>query len=257
MISAFLAAVVATTPPTPSASALEKRFAACVALVEADPVKAVAEAGTWQIQGGGVLARQCLGLAYAAQGRWLPAMTAFEQAAQSAESQRDGRAGNLWVQAGNAALAAGNADKARTAFDAALSGGSLKGAEAGEVHLDRARALVAIGDARAARADLDQAIKLVPADPLGWLLSATLARRSSDLARAQTDIQEALKRSPDDAAVAFEAGNVALLSGANDAARTAWTAAVKNAPASPAGKAAAEGLKQLGPLAGTPKLPRP
>ncbi len=244
MISLFLAAAT-PAPPVPQPSATEKRFDECVALVESDPAKAIALAGSWQIEGGGILARQCLGLGYAAQARWLPAMTAFEQAAQMAETQRDGRAGNLWVQAGNAALAAGNAGKARTAFDAAISGGSLKGAEAGEVHLDRARALVALGDVKAARADLDQSIKLVPADPLGWLLSATLARRMGDLTRAQTDIAEALKRSPDDAAVAYEAGNIAVLSGSTEAARTAWTAAVKNAPDSPAGKAAVQALRGM------------
>ncbi len=241
----LMAAAAAATPVSAPVSVNEKRFADCVALVERDPAKAIEAAGNWRVEGGSILARQCLGLAYAAQQRWLPAMTAFEQAAQTAEAERDGRAGNLWVQAGNAALAASEAGKARTAFDAALASGQVKGAEAGEVHLDRARALFATGDARAARGDLDAALKLVPADPLAWLLSATLARKTGDLTRAQTDIAEAAKRSPDDASVALEAGNIAILSGANGAARTAWEAAVKNAPNSPAGKAAAEALKQL------------
>ena len=90
------------------------------------------------------------------------------------------------------------------------------------------------------------ALKLVPADPLAWLLSATLARRTGDLARAQADIGEAMKRAPDDAAVALEAGNIAILSGAEAAARTAWAAAIKASPDSPAGKAAADALKRLG-----------
>jgi tetratricopeptide (TPR) repeat protein len=241
----FMAAAAAAATPTAPLTANEKRFADCVTLVEKDPAKAIDAAGGWRVEGGGLLARQCLGLAYAAQQRWLPAMTAFEQAAQAAETERDGRAGNLWVQAGNAALAAGEAGKARAAFDAALASGQVKGAEAGEVHLDRARALVAIGDARAARTDLDMAIKLVPADPLAWLLSATLARKMGDLARAQADIAEAAKRSPDDASVALEAGNIAVMAGSTEAARTAWAAAVKNAPQSPAGKSAAEALKRL------------
>jgi len=86
----------------------------------------------------------------------------------------------------------------------------------------------------------------VPADPLAWLLSATLARRAGDLPRAQTDIAEAMKRAPDDASVALEAGNIAVLSGSDAAARTAWEAAVKASPDSPAGKAAADALKRLG-----------
>jgi Flp pilus assembly protein TadD len=98
---------------------------------------------------------------------------------------------------------------------------------------------------KGARADLDLVATHVPADPLGWLLSATLARKMNDLPRAQLDIEEAAKRAPDDASVALEAGNIAVLSGREDAARTAWQAAVKLAPESMSGKAATESLARL------------
>jgi len=244
VILLLLAAEAATPGPSPSPE--EGRFAACVALSEKDPAKALEAAGSWRIEGGGVLARQCAGLAYASLKRWLPAATAFQQAAEDAERNRDGRAARLWVQAGNAALAAGDMARAGQYLDAALGSGELSGAEAGEAHLDRARARAATGDSATARTDLDMALKLVPADPLGWLLSATLARRSGDLARARTDIAEAMKRAPKDAEVALEAGNIAVLSGSDAAARTAWDAAVRAAPDSAAGKAAAESLKRLG-----------
>ena len=240
MILMLLAAEAATPGP------VEARFAACIALAEADPAKALDEAGAWKIAGGGVLARQCEGLAYSSQKRWMPAALAFEQAARIAEREQDGRAARLWVQAGNATLAGNDPAKARAHFDAALASQSLTGAEAGEVHLDRARASVALKDEVRARADLDNAIKLVPQDPLAWLLSATLARRTGDLARARTDIAEAVRLAPDEAAVAVEAGNIAILSGATEAARTAWQAAVRASPESAAGKAAATALNQLG-----------
>jgi predicted TPR repeat methyltransferase len=67
----------------------------------------------------------------------------------------------------------------------------------------------------------------------------------NDLPLAQADVAEAAKRSPDDASIAFEAGNIAILSGHDDAARTAWEAAVKLAPESTAGKAATESLGRL------------
>ncbi len=226
-------------------TAAEQRFDACVALVGEDPVKAIATADQWRISGGGVLARHCLALAYAAQQRFVPAAVAFEQAAREAEVARDSRAANLWVQAGNARLAAKQPDLARSAFDAAFAHGTLSGERLGEVHLDRARARVALGDNAGARTDLDAALKLAPKDPLAWLLSATLARRTNDLARAQTDIAEAAKLSPDDASVALEAGNVAILSGAPEAAKVAWEGAVKNQPDSDAGKAAAAALVAL------------
>lgn len=231
------------TAPAPSPEAA--RFEACAAEVEIDPAKALATANVWRLSGGGIPARQCEGLAYIAQQRFTAAAAAYEAAARAADTAGDGRAANLWVQVGNAALAGGDAARARSSFDAAIARGLLTGADLGEAHLDRARARVALSDAKGARDDLDQAVKLVPADPLAWLLSATLARRGGDLVRAQGDIEEAAKRSPDDAHVALEAGNIAALSGADGAARTAWEAAVRNAPASPAGKAAADNLTRL------------
>jgi tetratricopeptide (TPR) repeat protein len=267
MILLFAAMALADPPktadPSPPLSPTMARFEACVALASANPAKALDEAGAWRIDGGGVLARQCSGLAYAAMNRWPSAALAFEQAAKQSESDRDGRAPRLWVLAGNAALAGREPGRARGYFDAALSGGALKGGEAGEAHLDRARARVAGGDYKGARADLDAALKLVPADPLGWLLSATLARKEGDLKRAQADILEATKRSPDDASVANEAGNIAIMLGEDDAARQSWEEAVRLNATSDAGKAAAAALKQLGeraaeaPKSGDAPAPKP
>jgi tetratricopeptide (TPR) repeat protein len=236
----LILALMATAAPEAA------RFEACTALAQTDPAKALDQAGAWRLQGGGILARQCEGLAYVAQKRWPPAVIAFEAAARLAERDADGRAATFWVQAGNAALAGGDATKARGFLDAALARGTLTGEPLGEAHLDRARARAALGDMKGARTDLDSATKLVPADPLGWLLSATLARRMNDLPRAQVDIAEAAKLSPDDASVAYEAGNIAVLSGNDEAARIAWAAAVKIQPDGPAGKSAAEALARLG-----------
>ena len=237
-LTLLAAAAVAQSPD-------EARFERCVALSDADPAAALTEASAWRTKGGGVLSRQCEGLAYAAQKRWAPAMTSFEQAAREAERERDGRAARIWVQAGNAALAGGEAAKARGFLGSAIVSGVLKGEELGEAYLDRARATAMLGQSKIARGDLDQALKLVPADPLGWLLSATMARRDGDLVRAAKDIEEAAKRAPDEPGVMLEAGNIAVLSGSDAAARTAWEAAVKAAPASPAGRSAAEQLARL------------
>ena len=235
--------ILAAHPATATPEAT--RFEACATLADTDPARALAEAGTWRIAGGGVLARQCEGLAYVTQKRWMPAATAFEAAAREADIKADGRAALLWVQAGNAALAGNDPAKAALYFDGALARGQLTGEALGEAHLDRARARAALGDMKGGRTDLDLATRHVPADPLGWLLSATLARKMNDLPLAQADIGEAAKRSPYDASVALEAGTIAVLSGRDDAARTAWEAAIKLSPNSPSAKAATESLARL------------
>lgn len=264
----FLAALLAAQPapavqpapaaqaPAEPAGAEEQRFDECIAAIGTDPAGAVDLADRWRLAGGGIPARQCQGLAYAAAGRYAAAATALEAAARASETARDGRAARLWTQAGNARLAAGDASGAVPALDAALAAGSTEGELLGEIHLDRARALVAAGRQAEARADLDAATRLAPRDPLGWLLSATLARRLDDLDRAAADIAEATARSPDDASVAVEAGLIAAARGDDAAARTAWQGATRLQPASRAAAQARDLLAQLdGTAAPTPSVP--
>jgi len=214
----------------------------CAAMVRASPEQAIAAADAWRLRGGGLEARNCLGLAYAAAERWAPAAAAFEQAAREAEGRREGRSADFWAQSGNAWLAAGNAAAAVKAFDAALATSALQAELRGEVHLDRARAQVALGGSAAARADLDRGLSLVPADPFGWYLSAALARRDNDLARAQKDIAKAIELAPHEPRLLLEGGNIAGLSGDLAAARALHARAAKADPEGEAGRAAAAAL---------------
>jgi tetratricopeptide (TPR) repeat protein len=221
-------------------------FQACLDQAIEAPDAGIAFAQKWRIEGGSFYARHCMGFAYARAERWTPAIVAFEQAAEEAE--RSGEmveAARLWAQAGNAAMASGDLPKARGDFDAALARGLPDGLEKGEVHLDRARALVALNEPDAARDSLDVALTQAPKDPLGWLLSATLARRSGEMSLAQAHIARAVQLSPDDASVALEEGNIAVLTDHEDIARAAWARAVQLAPDSPSGKAAADNLSRL------------
>lgn len=243
----FLLAQIAT-PPAPVTgppAPAQQRWEDCVELAVGDPPRGIAEAERWKLAGGGFLAYQCLGMAYASQRRWISASNAFETAAREAEVARDIRTSKYWAQAGNAWLAAADPAKARAALDAALATGNLTGLELGEAHLDRARALVASGHIGGARADLDQAVLKAPGDPMAWLLSATLARRTGDLPLAQRHIKEAVTRAGDDASVQLEAGNIAALAGDEAAARAAWGKAAELAPATQQGIAARAALKQF------------
>lgn len=222
------------------------KFQACLDQAIESPERGVAFAQQWRIDGGSFYARNCMGFAYARAERWAPAIVAFEQAADEAERGGEmAQSARLWAQAGNAALAGGDAAKARDHFDAALARGLPDGVEKGEVHLDRARALVALEDAKGARNSLDIALQQVPQDPLAWLLSATLARRVGEMKLAQAHIARAVQLSPDDASVALEEGNIAMLTNHEDVARSAWQRAVRIAGESAAGKAAADNLSRL------------
>src|SRR3546814_685640 len=61
---------------------MQQKFNACLDAAIDSPEAGAKWAEQWRIAGGGYLARQCLGFAYAEQKRWLPAMTAFQQVAE-------------------------------------------------------------------------------------------------------------------------------------------------------------------------------
>ncbi len=229
-----------------AAPTLEERYRACVAQARADPAAAEATAARWRVEGGGYWARQCEGIAFANEERWPAAAGAFEDAARAAETAHDQRASAYWAQGGNAWLAAGDTARARAALDAALATGLLDGLALGEANLDRARALVAAGDLKGARVDLDAALVTAADDPLAWLLSATLARRTGDSTRAAHDIAEALRRAPDDAEVELERGNIAAARGDSAGAQDGWREAMKVQPGSAAANRAAAALQQFG-----------
>ena len=232
-------------PPVDPARTLADRYNNCIDLATGDPAKGETEATFWHRDGGRFLARQCLGIALANQGRWLAAAGEFEDAAQEAEVVHDNRAAYFWAQAGNAWLATKNTVKARRALDAALAAGTLETTQRGEALFDRARSMVASGDLAGARADIDAALALVKQDPLIWLASATLARKMNDLPRAKIDVAEAFRQATDDAAVYLEVGNIAAAAGDESGAKAAWNDAVRIAPDSNAGRSARVALKQF------------
>ena len=222
------------------------RWSRCVELAIGDAQAGEQEAQSWAREGGGYFARHCLGVALANQNRFAEAAGAFQDAAREAEAAKDSHQSDFWAQAGNAWLAAGDPAKARVALDAALASGGLSGDALGEAYLDRARARVAEGDYSGARSDLDRAVVAAPTDPLAWLLSATLARRMVDRARADADIREALRLAPEDASVQLEAGNIAAMRRDEVGARAAWTRVIELAPGTPLAESARNALEQFG-----------
>ena len=243
-----VAPVPAPAPPDPpmsAAAAAEARFVACSAMVRVDAQRAVDTANAWRMEGGGLHARQCLGLAFVAQQRWAEAANVYEEAARDADIVQDDRRADLWVQAGNAWLAGAEPTRAILALDAALATTDLTDELRGEVHIDRARAMAALDNPAGARIDLDRALALVPADPFGWYLSAALARRQGDLVRARSDIARAMELSPDNPDIALLGGTIAGLAGDMAEAERLYRRVAEGAPDTAAGRSARESLATL------------
>lgn len=242
-------AAILQSAPLPVA-AQDPRLAECLEQARTDPTTAIATGGSWlgETSGAGEAAPQtCLGVAYTRLLRWQAASDAFT-AARDATPETDlaGRA-RLGAMAGNALLAVpdplGAVPLLRDARDAARAAG--RPVLAGETSVDLARAFVALEQLAEAEAALADARAAAPQFALGWLLSATLARRTGDLAAAQSYIETAIDLAPGDLEAGLEAGVIAALGGRSEAARASFESVVALAPGSPQAQRARSYLDQL------------
>jgi tetratricopeptide (TPR) repeat protein len=225
---------------------IAKRLDGCIVKANADADAGITQARKWVAEQGGAAAAQCLGYALGRADKWTEAADAFETGAHVAGLDPVSRA-RLLGQAGNAALVSDNAKRAIDVLDRALAEPLPATLATGEIHLDRARARVAMDDLPGARVDLDKAVQMAAADPLAWLLSATLARRMNDLPLARAHIAQARARAADDAGVALEEGVILALSGnQDDAAKAAFRRVGQLAPGSETARKADVYLTQLG-----------
>ena len=237
-----IALLLAAAAAAPADSGDAQRYRSCIETAGREPAVAIPEATKWIGAGGGVPARHCLALAYLASRDYPAATQALDAAARAAEAQHDPHVAELWGQAGNSAFMAGKFDAAAGYFTTGITAVGNDSRGHGELLIDRARALVELKRFDEAKADLNDATRLEPDSPFGWLLRATLARRQGDLPGAEASLLQATKRAPDDPDVQLEAGNIAAAKGEQDLARQAWTAAAAAAPESPTAAAANQAL---------------
>ena len=226
------------------------RLGRCLQASPTDPAAAERAAHIWltQVSGADLApANHCLAMALSEQQRWPESAAAFVAARDALGANQGPYRIRLGTLAGNALLNAGDAQGALDAFASARNDAltAADGTLAADIAADVARAQVALGDLDSAAGTLEQARVGDPANVRAWLLSATLARRTDDLARAQSFIQRAAALDPLDPAIALEAGVIAVLGGREDAARKSWQSAMELAPDGPEAAMARDYLAQL------------
>ena len=243
-------AAVAAPARSPTKPTVEDdRLQLCIERAGKDPATSLAEASAWVAAAKGAgrsKPLECLGQIYTVLLRWDAAEGAFAEAAQATMAADDARRSALFAQAGNAALAGGHAGRALNHLDAAVGVPGIGPLARGQAQIDRARALVALDRLEDAVEALAAAQRDAPDDSDAWLLGATVARRRSDLAAAQRQIEVAGSLAPTDPEIGLEAGVIAMLDGREPAARKAWQSAMLVAPGSPAAETAKGYLAQLG-----------
>ncbi len=271
----------ATTPATQSGAAAPapqragpSRYDRCIAAAKQDLPAAIAAARKWlaETPAGPANAERgaaslCLSELLAQQGDTVGAQAAFAESAQQVPQSDRNAPFARDAYLGSVALAGGQYETALKFLDQALAEPPSKAptaeenASRGAVQIDRSRALVAQNRLPEASGALEEAHRLAPNDPEGWLLSATLARRGKDLERAQRDIEVAASLAahgdPLSAPIGLEAGVIAMLDGREDAARKSWGSVVALAPDSPEAATAKGYLEQIGPAPTSTPAPTP
>lgn len=224
-------------------------YTECMALARSDPMRALPQAEKWMKAGGGFGARHCVAVATFEAGRHADAAAQFEAIARDMGMDRPGLRAELLVQAGQAWIAAGQADKAAQVQSRALD---LKPEDA-DLWIDRGLSYATMNEWPRAVSDFDHALALRPNDVEFLVLRAAAWRFAGNLSRSLADAQLALKIAPDNTSALLERGFTLSARGETAQARADFNK-VKSLvpPGSEAEKRADAGLRGEQPVGNLP-----
>jgi tetratricopeptide (TPR) repeat protein len=198
-------------------------YSRCLDLAAKNPGIALADAEGWAKAGGGMTAGHCAAVALTGLKRYGEAATRLDALARAKDTPGTMR-GELFSQAGNAWLLAGDGRKAVVSLQSALT---LSGNDP-DVYADLGRAEAMIRNWRDAVLHLNAALEMRPNSPELLVLRASAQRALQQYRPALNDLNAALKMKPGDASVLMERGLLRRDLGDLGGARTDFTAAQKN-----------------------------
>jgi tetratricopeptide (TPR) repeat protein len=230
------ARIAAARPASDSA-----HYRDCLAVSGSNPNFALGDAEAWAKIGGGVPARHCAALALVSLKRYAEAGARLDKiAADKAVPDVSFRA-ELFDQAGNAWLLAGDGARAAQSFSAALT---LSAGDA-DLFADLARAQAMRKDWHEVDLDLNAALQLQPRRVDLLVLRASARRALKHYPEARNDIAMALKLKPNDPGALVESGLLRRQVGDIGGARRDFEAVLKVAPTGEAAREAKDNLDAL------------
>jgi tetratricopeptide (TPR) repeat protein len=235
--------LLATTPEQ------EQRYTGCMSLARGEPLKALPMAEKWIGEGGGLGARHCVAIAMFEAGRFIPAAAQLEAIARDMGRERPGLRAELYAQAGQAWMEAGQAENAVAAQSRALD---LK-ADDPDLWVDRGLSFAAMKAWPRAISDFDHALDLRARDIDIIVLRAAAWRNAGDVRRALEEAQYALRLAPEHSDALLERGFDQLILGNGAAANADFRKVIEIvAPGSDAARRAESGLRGVRPDDATP-----
>src|SRR6266849_5857550 len=210
-----------TRPPAPrNAEADAATYDRCLKLAKQDPAAAQRLAEGWHERGGAHPADHCAAVALVGLKRYRDAANRLEALAQAMTKAPAALRADVFDQAGQAWLLAGDPVRAYAASGQAVS---LRPNDP-DLLVDRAEAAASAGYFDKAVADLDHVLK---ADP------------------AHADVEKALAQAPNSVPALLERGNIRRLKGDSRGAREDWERIGQLAPGSQADMAARANIERL------------
>lgn len=239
LIHSALVALLASVSAPAFAQQSVASYDECIALAQTAPGSALSAADGWYAGGGGDAARHCRAMALASLGSFGEASRAVEELAQATTDPA--AQSDLYAQAGDFQMAAGDPVSARGFFEQALalepqSFAALDG---------RARAAAAQRDFAGAISDLNRLLWLVPNDSEALSLRAAARRQTGDPTGALADAEAAIAADPSSAVAYFERGAARAVSGDREGARSDWMQAEQLDPGGETGQLAITNRQRL------------
>lgn len=227
----------------------QRRYEDCMRLARSEPLRALPAAEKWMGEGGGMGARHCVAIAMFEAGRFIPAATQLEAIARDMGNERPGLRAELYAQAGQAWMEAGQAENAAAAQSQALT---LKATDP-DLWIDRGLSYAAMKEWPRAISDFDRALDLRGKDIETLVLRAAAWRNAGDARRALEDAQFALRLAPDHSEALLERGFAYLKLGNATAAGADFRKVIELVPPeSDAARRAEAGLRGEQPGAAPP-----
>jgi tetratricopeptide (TPR) repeat protein len=233
---------VAKPGPPRSAEVEAARYERCMTLARTDPAAGRTQAQQWRDGGGGHPAEHCLAVALIGLRQYKDAAGRLETLGQAMVRAPERLRAEVFDQAAQAWLLAGEPARAHAAAGLALA---LQPDDP-ELLLDRAEAAGAAGWYDKAVADLDRVLAASPSRVDALIYRAAANRALDRLDPALDDISQALRLAPDSLPALLERGNIRSLRGDREGARLDWERVATAAPGSPQAAAARRNLERLG-----------
>src|SRR4051812_29083761 len=233
--------VAAMPGPPRSAEANAASYERCMKLARAEPEAGRRQAQEWQRKGGGHPADHCFAVALVGLRQYKEAAGRLEALGQAMVRAPESLRAEVFDQAGQAWMLAGDPAHAYAAASLALE---LRPDDP-DLLLDRAEAAGAAGWYDKAVPDLDRVLKADPSRIDALIYRAAANRVLERLDPAFDDISQALKLAPDSVPALLERGNIRSLRGDAEGARLDWERIATASPGSPAAAAARKNLERL------------